>query len=603
MKRTEAVAKRLIDLMGALTMLIVLSPFFIILSLIIKLTSAGPIIFQQERVGKHGRPFIIYKFRTMVVGAEKIGAGYGMVPDDPRLTPPGRLLRRLSLDELPELFNVFKGEMSLVGPRPTLKYQVQQYDQEQMRRLRVRPGITGLAQVRGRNDLPWSARIKLDNWYIDHYSLLLDLKIVLATIYVVITGKGVRQDQSLEEVEDFKITSRGGGAVNGLELMLKTKIVMFTTVHGPFDVRIFHKEASSLVANGFKVSLIAPHEREEIVNGVKIIPLPSAANRLNRLFQGIKVFLLALQEKGELYHFHDPELIWVGLLLKLATRSAVVYDAHEYYGESILSKEWIPQKLRPLVGKLADFLEKRAVRFLDGVVTATKGMEERFKKRTPRTVSLNNYPLEDCFCPPRDLADSKIKTVIYVGNINKPRGLEIMIQTIGLVSKLRSDCCCLLVGKIDFSGLDPDLRKLFFSLKSQGFFKVRGQVDYRDLFKLLHSSQLGWNPLLPAPHYRLAVPTKLYEYLAAGLPVIAGDFGSTADLIRRFDCGYLVNPFRPEQHAEAIVRLIDDYWLANGIAWRGYRLAQTSFHWDSELEKLSLFYRDILAKNVQNKLL
>jgi undecaprenyl phosphate N,N'-diacetylbacillosamine 1-phosphate transferase len=203
MRGWQSGVKRCLDLVLSLLAVMALLPLFIVLGLIVKFTSPGPIIYKQERVGKDGKPFIIYKFRTMVVGAESMGAGYGMVADDPRLTIPGNLLRRFSLDELPELFNVIKGEMSLVGPRPTLQYQVNLYNSEQRGRLRVRPGITGLAQVKGRNQLPWSSRIMLDNWYIDNYSLLLDLKILLATILVVITGEGLRQDQSLEEVEDF----------------------------------------------------------------------------------------------------------------------------------------------------------------------------------------------------------------------------------------------------------------------------------------------------------------------------------------------------------------------------------------------------------------
>lgn len=153
MRGWQSGVKRCLDLVLSLLAVMALLPLFIVLGLIVKFTSPGPIIYKQERVGKDGKPFIIYKFRTMVVGAESMGAGYGMVADDPRLTIPGNLLRRFSLDELPELFNVIKGEMSLVGPRPTLQYQVNLYNSEQRGRLRVRPGITGLAQVKGRNQL------------------------------------------------------------------------------------------------------------------------------------------------------------------------------------------------------------------------------------------------------------------------------------------------------------------------------------------------------------------------------------------------------------------------------------------------------------------
>jgi glycosyltransferase involved in cell wall biosynthesis len=378
--------------------------------------------------------------------------------------------------------------------------------------------------------------------------------------------------------------------------MLRPKIVMITTVHGPFDPRIFHKEAVSLAQRGFEITVIAPHSREEVIRGVKILPIPPAANRLIRIFRGVAALFQALREKADLYHFHDPELMWVGLLLKLFTSAAVVYDAHEYYAESILTKGWIPQRMRPLVGRVANFLEKRTVRFLDGVVTATDGMEERFKSRTIRTVSLNNYPIEDCFCYPRTDPPGGIKTIIYVGNINKPRGLEIMIQTVGLMKGIREDFRCLLVGKLDLTGVDPELREQFLALEKEGFLKNLGQLDYSQIFELLHQSQIGWNPLLPVPHYTLAVPTKFYEYLAAGLPVIAGDFGPTADLVRRFGCGYLVDPFDPKQHAEGIIRLISDQKLARGMASRGYKLAISGLNWPTEERKLILFYKAVLEK-------
>jgi lipopolysaccharide/colanic/teichoic acid biosynthesis glycosyltransferase len=133
------------------------------------------------RVGKDGKDFELFKLRTMVVGAERIGAGYAVDRGDPRITRAGRLLRRLSLDELPQLWNVVRGDMSIVGPRPTLRYQVDQYDERQRHRLDVRPGITGWAQIHGRAKLSWAERIELDLWYVEHRSALLDLKILLRT--------------------------------------------------------------------------------------------------------------------------------------------------------------------------------------------------------------------------------------------------------------------------------------------------------------------------------------------------------------------------------------------------------------------------------------
>jgi len=167
----------------------VASPLLGIAALAIKLEgSGGPVLYRQTRVGKDGSDFELLKLRTMVVGAETIGAGMAVNKGDVRITRTGRILRRLSLDELPQLWHVIRGEMSVVGPRPTLRYQVERYTAKQRRRLEVKPGITGWAQVHGRASLPWEERIELDVWYVEHRSPRLDLKILARTPFALFGG-------------------------------------------------------------------------------------------------------------------------------------------------------------------------------------------------------------------------------------------------------------------------------------------------------------------------------------------------------------------------------------------------------------------------------
>ena len=180
-----------------------LLPVFIVIAVWIKLDSRGPVLFKQERGGKDGKPFIILKFRTMVVDAEK--SGYFTAENDPRVTRSGTFLRKTSLDELPQLFNIFVGEMSIVGPRPTLMYQIEQYTAEQRKRLDVNPGVTGWAQVNGRNSLSWPERIVLDVWYAEHQSFLLDIKIIAKTFGVLLKGEGVYADKEKFVVGDDDI--------------------------------------------------------------------------------------------------------------------------------------------------------------------------------------------------------------------------------------------------------------------------------------------------------------------------------------------------------------------------------------------------------------
>lgn len=183
--------RRCVDLVVATTVLVLSAPFLALALVAIRLESRGGAIYRQRRVGLHGHEFDVLKLRTMVAGAEQIGAGLLVADGDERITRVGALLRRTSLDELPNLLNVVRGEMSLIGPRPTVPSQVAHYDERQRGRLAVKPGITGWAQVNGRASLPWSQRIEMDLWYIEHRSLALDVRILARTARVLFGGGGL----------------------------------------------------------------------------------------------------------------------------------------------------------------------------------------------------------------------------------------------------------------------------------------------------------------------------------------------------------------------------------------------------------------------------
>lgn len=191
MNAVQLAVKRGFDVVAAAAVALLTLPLVAACAAAVRLDSPGPVLYRQRRAGLHGREFEIFKLRTMVDGAERIGAGMAVDEGDPRITRVGAFLRRWSLDELPNLWNVVNGEMSLVGPRPTLLEQVRDYDERQRGRLTVRPGVTGWAQVSGRASLPWPERIELDLWYIEHATLRLDLRILLATVRMVFTGSGL----------------------------------------------------------------------------------------------------------------------------------------------------------------------------------------------------------------------------------------------------------------------------------------------------------------------------------------------------------------------------------------------------------------------------
>jgi lipopolysaccharide/colanic/teichoic acid biosynthesis glycosyltransferase len=188
--------KRTLDLLIGGIGCLLSAPLVALAALLIRLESPGHPIYRQRRVGRDGRPFEIYKLRTMVSGAEFTGTGLAIQEGDDRITRMGAFLRRTSLDELPNLWNVVRGEMAIVGPRPTVQVQVDQYTERQRGRLKVKPGITGWAQVNGRASLPWSERIELDLWYVEHCSLALDLRILARTVKMVFSGDGLYKGET-----------------------------------------------------------------------------------------------------------------------------------------------------------------------------------------------------------------------------------------------------------------------------------------------------------------------------------------------------------------------------------------------------------------------
>ena len=182
---------RALDVALSAALLLIASPLLALAAIVIRLESRGPVFYRQLRVGRAGEPFQLWKLRTMVPGAESIGAGLYVLEGDPRITRTGRLLRRFSLDELPNLVNVLRGDMAIVGPRPTVQEQVDRYTDRQRRRLEVKPGITGWAQVNGRTSLSWPERIELDVWYVEHRSIRLDIRILTKTARMLATGHGL----------------------------------------------------------------------------------------------------------------------------------------------------------------------------------------------------------------------------------------------------------------------------------------------------------------------------------------------------------------------------------------------------------------------------
>ena len=369
------------------------------------------------------------------------------------------------------------------------------------------------------------------------------------------------------------------------------KVVHLTTVHPPFDTRIFHKEAKTLAQAGYEVVLIAQHERNEVVDGVKIIALPRPRNRFVRIF-GLtwRAFCLALRESAEVYHFHDPELLPIGVLLKLFTGAKVIYDVHEDVPQQILTKYWIPAPLRRPVAAVFNAVEKLLAWAVDAVVVATEGIAEKFARFKP--VVVHNYPhLEMLPNLSTRRREGGEKVLVYVGGISKLRGAIEMVRALEYLNPawdIRLD----LVGKLEPPELEGELQAL------PGYRRVRflGWMQPENVYAHLAKADIGLVCLHPVPRFMVAWPVKLFEYMAAGLPVVASNFPLWKEIVEGNRCGITVDPLDPKAIAQAIEYLLTHPEEARQMGENGRRVVEEKYNWDREGAKLLKLYEELLRR-------
>lgn len=370
---------------------------------------------------------------------------------------------------------------------------------------------------------------------------------------------------------------------------MKIRVCILTTVHPPFDTRIFHKQAKTLVREGYDVTLIAQWSKDEIVDGVKIVALHTPRNRLTRVF-GLswRAFRLALHQKADIYHFHDPELLLTGVLLKLFTRGRVIYDVHEDLPKQILNKQWIPLFLRRITAGCAKLTEMVCSRLVDRIVVATPAIARRFLKS--RTVLVQNFPKMGELVGDKTTAYKKRPHVaVYVGGISRIRGLEEMVRAIGLLPD-KAGVRLVLAGSFSPPELENDVQQL------TGWKRVDylGWQSREGVKKLLSEARVGLVLFHPAPNHIEAQPNKLFEYMSAGIPVIVSDFPLWREIVKGADCGLLVDPLKPEDIASAIYWLLQHPEEAQAMGERGRKAVIERYNWNNESQKLLQMYRELL---------
>ena len=360
-----------------------------------------------------------------------------------------------------------------------------------------------------------------------------------------------------------------------------------TSVHPTFETRIFHKQCKSLALAGYNVTLIAPYRggSHTVNDGIKLMAVPMPHDRRERITKTIpQVYRAAVRADAEIYHFHDPELMPVGLLLKLHGKK-VIYDVHEDYSGNV-EKQWIPVALRKPVAYGIKFSEAAVGRACDRVIAATPHIASKFNPAKTRIVQ--NFPWrEEMFAADSTLYQQRDPLVAYVGYLADARGLREMIQAIKVVAA-DMPAKLVIVGKVIAGAQAQGLGETVSSL-----IKQTGMVDRAQVTSILAKSRIGLVCYHPTPNYYWGQPTKLLEYMAAGLPVVASDFPFYRQVIKSSDCGLLVDPLKPQEIADAILWLLRNPAVAEEMGRRGREAVLEHYNWEHEAKTLVDTYAEL----------
>jgi len=370
------------------------------------------------------------------------------------------------------------------------------------------------------------------------------------------------------------------------------KVCILTSVHPPFDTRVFHREAKSLVQAGFKVTLIAPYEKpKDLKNKIKIVGLPKYKSRILRPLNHLRIIALALKEKADIYHFHDPELMGVGIILKCLTRKPVIYDVHESYPDMILIKPWISQKLRRIVSELVRFSEMVTARIIKNIITADPETKRFFGQYTQNTRVIYNFA-ELEFFPKIERKEVKPPiTLIHVGAMLEERGIWVMLKAIAVLKDY--PITLILVGKMQRRGLEREIKKFIKNHKLQDKIKLIGQVPFTKVPEYLRRADIGLVALQDVVKFRKNICTKIFEYMASGLPIVASDVASARPFIEELKNGILFRADDPHDLARAIKELISSPEEMIKMGRKGRELFEERYNWGSEQRKLINYYKSL----------
>jgi len=371
------------------------------------------------------------------------------------------------------------------------------------------------------------------------------------------------------------------------------KVCVLTSVHYLFDTRIFHREIKSLQRASFQVTLIAPHDQSEQVEGVEIIGVKKRG-KLGRIWNWFRIFQLATKEKADLYHFHDPDLMIVGLLLKLFTKKPVIYDIHEYYSGQILTKEWIPSILRKITSFFVRLLEYVFCPTYSALITATEGVYNNYKKLNKKVFVINNYPDRKFFNkiskekPARDFL-----SCIYCGDKTRIRGIKNILKAFLLLKKRGVKVKLEMIGPASPKSFGKEVKNFIKKNNLENTVQDTPRIPFKKAWSQIPKADVGIMPFLPCPNHLIAMPTKILEYMASKLAVVTSDLPLVKKFIEKEKCGLVFRSTSYKDLANKISRLASDRELVKRMAENGEKAFLEKYNWQKEEKKLLKIYKEL----------
>lgn len=590
-KKTYLTVKRILDIILSIVGIIVLSPLLLIVSILIKITSKGPVIFKQQRIGKDGKVFNIYKFRSMVVGAEKMGTGVYSKKGDSRVTKVGKFIRMTSIDELPQLLNILKGEMSFIGPRPVLTYhpwKYEEYTEEQLKRFEVRPGVTGWAQIHGRKQVEWVKRIGLDNYYVQNISFMLDLKILFKTISVVFTAKGNvntvetnlnkcnnAKDKETCQKKDIVIISNyihfKNEKGNSRFIYLADKLdmenieIITTTFYHKTKTQ---RNISELPDEKFKTTLIYEPGYKKNISLKRLYSNMIIAKNIIKYLQK--------RERPDVIYCAVPPTTIGKKVAKFAKKNKIkfIIDIQDLWPEAYKMALNIPIISNILfypIKRQADYTYKNA----DSIIAVSDTYLERAMKVNKTSTDnicvflgtdLNEF---DKYRQKTTEKREEIK-LAYVGTLGNSYNIKLVIDAIKKLNNI----------KIKFIVMgDGPLRKEFeeYATKQEINYEFTGSLPYGKMVQKLCDCDIAVNPIKNGSAG--SIINKVGDYAAAGLPVInTQNSNEYMNLVTKYNIGYNCENEDVEDISKKIHTLIENSELREEMGQNNRKLAEEKFN-------------------------